>query len=45
MKGLIAVQRKMLKLIYVIDKNQKPFDGEYHEKRAFLNKLEDTLAG
>lgn len=34
MKGLIAVQRKMLELIYILHKNQTPFMPDYQEKRA-----------
>ncbi len=34
MKGLIAVQRKMLELIYVIWKNKTVFEKEYEQKRA-----------
>lgn len=32
MKALIAVQRKMLELIFVIDKNQNPYENDYHHK-------------
>lgn len=32
MKALIAVQRKMLELIFVIDKNQNPYENDYHQK-------------
>jgi len=39
MKALIAVQRKMLELIYVIHSNQTTYQANYEEKRAnFLNK-------
>lgn len=45
MKALIAVQRKMLELIYVIDKSQKPYENDYHEKRVQHTNVESTLAG
>lgn len=34
MKGLVAVQRKLLELIYVIYKNKTVFEIDYEEKRA-----------
>lgn len=34
MKGLIAVQRKMLELIYILNKNKKPFINDYQKQRA-----------
>jgi len=44
MKGLIAVQRKLLELIYVIHKNKTTFNEYYElEKRAFNSKLVDAL--
>lgn len=44
MKALIAVQRKMLELIFVIDKNQNPYENDYHQKRAHYTNAESTLA-
>jgi len=44
MKALIAVQRKMLELIYVIDKNQKPYENDHHQKRVHYTNAESTLA-
>ena len=43
MKGLIAVQRKMLELIYVIDKNNTVYQDGYYEKRAHHKNVENTL--
>lgn len=34
MKALIAVQRKMLELIFVLDKNNTAYDNEYQQKRT-----------
>ena len=34
MKALIAVQRKMLELIFVIDKNKTRFENDYQQKRT-----------
>ena len=45
MKALVAIQRKMLELIYIIDKNQKPYENEYHKKRVHHTNAVDTLAG
>jgi transposase len=44
MKALIAVQRKMLELIFVMDKNQNPYQDEYHKKRVNYKNVETTLA-
>lgn len=38
MKGVVAVQRKLLEMIYVIFKSGKPYDKEY------LKKLESSIA-
>ena len=43
MKGLVAVQRKLLELIYVIYKNKTTFQKNYQEKRANNFKLVDAL--
>uniref|UniRef100_UPI000629A90E IS110 family transposase n=1 Tax=Kordia jejudonensis TaxID=1348245 RepID=UPI000629A90E len=44
MKGLIAVQRKLLELIYVIHKNKTVFHQNYeHEKRANDLKIQIAL--
>jgi len=44
MKGLIAVQRKLLELIYVIYKNKKGFIQDYEQqKRATLLEIEIAL--
>lgn len=44
MKGLIAVQRKLLELIYVIYKNKKGFIQNYEQqKRATLLEIEPAL--
>jgi transposase len=40
MKALIAVQRKMLELIFVIDKNKTEYDNEYLQKRIPLINVE-----
>ena len=45
MKALIAVQRKMLELIFVIDKNQNPYEKDYHKKRVHHTNVESTLTG
>lgn len=34
MKALIAVQRKMLELIFVVDKNKIKFENDYQQKRT-----------
>lgn len=44
MKALIAVQRKMLELIFVIDKNQNPYENDYHQKRVHHMNVVSTLA-
>ena len=44
MKALIAVQRKMLELIFVIDKNQNPYENDYYQKRVIYTNVEITLA-
>ena len=43
MKALIAVQRKMLELIFVIDKNQNPYENDYQEKRVHHTNAEIPL--
>jgi len=44
MKGLIAVQRKLLELIYVIYKNKTVFSNDYEqEKRATVLKIVEAL--
>jgi len=44
MKGLIAVQRKLLELIYVIYKNKEGFIQNYEQqKRATLLEIETAL--
>ena len=44
MKGLIAVQRKLLELIYVLYKNKKPFSQDYEkQKRAIELKMQIAL--
>lgn len=40
MKALIAVQRKMLELIFVIDKNKTEYDNEYQQKRIHYTNVE-----
>jgi transposase len=37
MKGLIAVQRKMLELIYVIDKSRVGYENDYQQKKDTLH--------
>ena len=43
MKALIAVQRKMLELIYVIDKNRVGFENDYQQKRILCTNAESIL--
>ena len=43
MKALIAVQRKMLELIYVIFKNRSVYQDDYQEKRAPFTNVKDAL--
>ena len=43
MKALIAVQRKMLELIFVIDKNQNPYENDYHQKKVHHTNAEIPL--
>jgi len=43
MKALIAVQRKMLELTYVIFKNNTVFEQDYEAKKRVLLIKEDTL--
>ncbi len=43
MKALIAVQRKMLELTYVIFKNNTVFEQDYEAKKRVLLLKEDTL--
>ena len=38
MKGVVAVQRKLLELAYTIVKNKTPFDKDYETKKAELKK-------
>lgn len=44
MKALIAVQRKMLELVYVLYKNNTTFEQDYEAKKRVLLLVEDTLA-
>lgn len=43
MKALIAVQRKMLELIFVIDKNQTKYENNYQKKRTLSENTENIL--
>lgn len=43
MKALIAVQRKMLELIFVVDKNKTRFENDYQQKRTPNAKAESIL--
>lgn len=43
MKALIAVQRKMLELIYVIDKNKVKYQDDYQQKRILRTNAEGIL--
>lgn len=43
MKGLIAVQRKILELIYVVDKSGREYQDDYQEKRALYINAEQPL--
>lgn len=44
MKGLVAVQRKLLELIYIIFKNKTVYQSDYiKEKRAQLHEVEVAL--
>jgi transposase len=43
MKGLVAVQRKMLELIYVIHKNKTTYQDDYEQKRANDTIMADAL--
>ncbi len=43
MKGVVAVQRKLLELIYVIYKNKTVFDADYEAKKRVLQQSTDTL--
>jgi len=43
MKALIAVQRKILELIFVIDKNKTKFDNYYQQKRTLNANAESIL--
>ena len=38
MKAAVAVQRKLLELIYIIYKNNVPYDKNYLKKNQLLNK-------
>jgi len=40
MKALIAVQRKMLELIYVMDKNRVGYENDYQQKRTLYANAE-----
>jgi len=43
MKALIAVQRKMLELIFVIDKNKTKYENDYQQKRTLNANAESIL--
>lgn len=43
MKALIAVQRKMLELIYVLDKNRVGFENDFQQKRILCTNAESIL--
>lgn len=43
MKGLIAVQRKLLELIYVIYKSKTVYEQDYEEKKRVQLQVTDTL--
>lgn len=43
MKGLIAVQRKILELIYIIYKNDTNYEQDYEEKKRVQLQVTDTL--
>jgi transposase len=43
MKALIAVQRKMLELIFVIDKNNTNYENDFQQKRTLNAKAESIL--
>jgi transposase len=43
MKALIAVQRKMLELVYILYKNNTVFEQDYESKKRVLLLGEDTL--
>ncbi len=42
MKGLVAVQRKLLLLIYTLFKKNERYDPEYREKEITENCRQDT---
>jgi len=42
MKGVVAIQRKLLELIYTIFKTKKPYDPEYLQKLATGNTVKNT---
>ena len=43
MKALIAVQRKILELIYIIYKNEATYEPDYEEKKRVQLQVTDTL--
>jgi len=43
MKALIAIQRKMLELMFVIDKNNVGYQKEYQQKRTSHMNAENVL--
>lgn len=43
MKGYVAIQRKMLELIYTIHKNNSVFEQDYEVKKRVLSQSTDTL--
>ena len=43
MKGLIAVQRKILELIYIMYKNDTNYEQDYEEKKRVQLQVTDTL--
>ncbi|HTD92352.1 MAG TPA: IS110 family transposase [Chitinophagaceae bacterium] len=44
MKAAVAVQRKLLEMIYVIYKSKKPYDKNYlHQKQAETEEIKSTL--
>ena len=42
MKGVLAVQRKLLVLAYTIVKNKTPFNKDYETKKAELKKIKEV---
>lgn len=43
MKGFVAIQRKILELIYIIHKTKTPFQSDYEQKRANNTKMVAAL--